>query len=114
MSRKELPLIREKIVPFDLEAFVHQATALNQRNAEMVTTPFPKAPHRWLSHYQCTPRPITFTAEGEVEGGLSGLLGAVIDFPSASPGLSVPPRIPLKVATATTQPASASSRWLSK
>jgi hypothetical protein len=80
MSRKELPLSHETIAPFDLEAFVNQATALNQRNAETITTPFPKAPHRWLSHYQFIPRPIAFTAEGEVEGDLSGLLGAVIDF----------------------------------
>ena len=47
---------------------------------ENFTTPFPKSPDRWLSHYQFTPRPIEFTAEGEVEGGLSWLLGATIDL----------------------------------
>lgn len=57
MSRKELPLSQEQIAPFDLEAFVHQAAELNQRNAETVTTPFPKAPHRWLSHSQFHPSP---------------------------------------------------------
>jgi len=80
MSRKTLPLSRETIAPFDLNTFVHQAADLNQLNAQRFTMPFPKAPHRWLSHYHFTPRPIALTAEGEVEGGLSWLIGAVIDF----------------------------------
>ena len=42
--------------------------------------PFPKDPSRWLSHYQFTPRPITLTREGDVDGGLSWLIGATIDF----------------------------------
>ncbi len=68
------------IAPFDLEAFVNAATMLNQSTLEGFTTPFPKGPDRWLSHYQFTPRPIEFTAAGEVEGGLSWLLGATIDL----------------------------------
>ena len=35
---------------------------------------------RWISHYQFQPRPITFTDKGAVEGGLSGLVGATLDF----------------------------------
>ena len=85
MSRKTLPLSRETIAPFDLNTFVHQAADLNQLNAQRFTMPFPKAPHRWLSHYHFTPRPIALTAEGEVEGGLSWLIGAVIDFSSGHP-----------------------------
>lgn len=80
MSRKELPLSQERIAPFDLEAFVQAAATLNQRVLDAFTTPFPKAPHRWLSHYHFRPRPIEFTAAGEVEGGLSWLLGAAIDL----------------------------------
>jgi hypothetical protein len=78
MSRTKLPLSQERITPVDLEAFVHAATTLNLRTVEDFTTPFPKSPDRWLSHYQCTPRLIALTAEGEVEGGLSWLLGATI------------------------------------
>ena len=80
MSRKELPLRQEHIAPFDLETFVQEATTLNQRILEVFVLPFPKAPDRWLSHYQFRPRPIEFTAEGEVEGGLSWLIGSTIDM----------------------------------
>jgi len=79
MSRKELPLPQEHIAPFDLEAFVKEAATLNQRTLEAFTLPFPKAPDRWLSHYYFRPHPIEFTAEGEVEGGLSWLIGSTID-----------------------------------
>ena len=80
MSRTKLPLSQERIAPFDLEAFVHAAATLNQHTLETFTTPFPKGPERWLSHYHFQPRPIEFTAEGEVEGGLSWLLGATVDL----------------------------------
>jgi hypothetical protein len=80
MNRKALSLSLEQIGPFDLEAFIHETTELNQRNAQRFTTPFPKAPSRWRSHYHFTPRPIAFTTEGEVEGGLSWLIGATIDL----------------------------------
>jgi hypothetical protein len=80
MSRTALPLSQEHIAPFDLEAFVNEAATLNQRTLEAFTMPFPKGPERWLSHYHFHPRPIEFTAEGEVEGGLSWLLGATIDL----------------------------------
>jgi len=80
MSRTKLPLSQEHIAPFDLEAFVHAAATLNQRTLETFTTPFPKGPDRWLSHYHFQPRPIDCTAEGEVEGGLSWLLGATLDL----------------------------------
>jgi len=46
---------------------------------ETFTTLFPKAPSRWRSHEAFTPRPIALTREGDVEGGLSGLVGATID-----------------------------------
>jgi hypothetical protein len=64
----------------DLEAFVRQAKALNQQNRERFTTPFPKHASRWISRYQFRPRPITFTDKGAVEGGLSWLVGATLDF----------------------------------
>jgi hypothetical protein len=80
MNRTTLPLSLEQIVPFDLEAFIHEATELNQRNAQRFITPFPKAPSRWRSHYHFTPRPIALTTEGEVEGSLSWLIGATIDL----------------------------------
>jgi hypothetical protein len=73
-------LSQERIAPFDLGAFVNAAATLNQRNLETFTTPFPKGPDRWLSHDHFQPRPIAFTAEGEVEGGLSWLIGATIDL----------------------------------
>ena len=80
MERKEVPLTLEQLAPFDLDAFIHKATELNQRHALTFTTPFPKAPSRWRSHYHFTPRPIALTTEGEVEGGLSWLIGATIDL----------------------------------
>jgi hypothetical protein len=59
---------------------VNEATTLNQRTLEAFTLPSPKAPDRWLFHDQFRPRPIEFTAEGEVEGGLSWLIGSTIDL----------------------------------
>jgi hypothetical protein len=80
MSRHMLSLSREQLTSFDLEAFVVQADALNQHHRETFTTRFPKAPSRWLSHYAFIPRPIVLTHEGDVDGGLSWLVGATIDF----------------------------------
>jgi hypothetical protein len=79
MSRSILSLSPEQLTSFDLEAFVTHADALHQQHLEAFTTPFPQDPSRWLSQYQCTPRPIALTREGDVEGGLSWLIGAPID-----------------------------------
>ena len=58
MERKEVPLTLEQLAPFDLDAFIHKATELNQRHALTFTTPFPKAPSRWRSgaipHFRST------------------------------------------------------------
>ena len=51
MSRKMVPVSREQLTSFDLEAFMTQAAVLNQRNREAFTTSFPTAPSRWLSPY---------------------------------------------------------------
>jgi hypothetical protein len=80
MSRHILSLSDEQLTPFDLDAFVRQAHNLNQHHRETFTTPFPKDPCRWLSHYHFRPRPLAFTKDGDVEGGLSWLVGATIDF----------------------------------
>jgi hypothetical protein len=79
MSRHIISLPDAQRTPFTLDTFVAHAAALNQRHHETFTTPFPKAPGRWLSHYRFTPRPLSFTQEGDVEGGLSWLLGATVD-----------------------------------
>ena len=80
MSRPILPLSHEQLTAFDLEAFIAQAEAFNQHNRDTFTTSFPKAPSRWLSHYQFTPHPLAFTPEGEIDGGLSWLVGTTLDF----------------------------------
>lgn len=80
MDRKIIPVSHAQLTSFDLDAFVRQAKALNQRNRGRFITPFPKRPSRWISHYQFEPRPIAFTEQGAVEGGLSGLVGATLDF----------------------------------
>lgn len=80
MSRHIISLSDTQLTSFDLEAFVTHADALNQRHREAFTEPFPKASSRWLSHYHYTPRPLTLTQAGDVEGGLSWLVGATIDF----------------------------------
>ena len=80
MSRHSLALAPEQLTAFDLDAFVNQAAAFNQHHRETCTTPFPKASSRWLSHYHFRPRPLALTTEGNVEGGLSWLVGATIDF----------------------------------
>ena len=54
MSRSRLSLSPEQRTSFDLEAFVTHAHALDQQHLEAFTTPFPKDPSRWLSHYQLT------------------------------------------------------------
>jgi hypothetical protein len=80
MSRHIISLSHEQLLSFDLEAFATHAHVFNQHTRETFTTLFPKAPSRWLSHYQFTPWPIVPTREGGVEGGLSWLVGATIDF----------------------------------
>src|SRR5215470_213843 len=80
MSRHMLLLSHAQLMAFDLDAFVSHAEALNQRNRDTFTTPFPKAPSRWLSHYEFIPHPIVLTPEGDVDGGLSWLVGATLGF----------------------------------
>jgi len=75
-----LSLSPDQLTAFDLNAFVAHAEALNQQNRDTFTTPFPKDPSRWLSHYEFTPHPIEFTSQGDVDGGLSWLVGATLDF----------------------------------
>ena len=80
MSRHILSLSDEQLTAFDLDAFVAHAEVLNQHNRDTFTTPFPKAPSRWLSDYEFTPHPIELTSQGDVDGGLSWLVGATLDF----------------------------------
>ena len=80
MNRKIIPVSPSQLTSLDLAAFVHQAKALNQRNRERFTTAFPKEDSRWISHYQFKPRPITLTDKGAIEGGLSWLVGATLNF----------------------------------
>jgi hypothetical protein len=80
MDRKIIPVSQAQLTSFDLDAFVRQAKALNQQNRERFTRPFPKRPSRWISHDQFQPRSIAFTDQGAVEGGLSCLVGATLDF----------------------------------
>ena len=80
MSRHMLSLSPDQLTAFDLDAFVVHAEALNQHNRNTFTTPFPKDPSRWLSHYAFTPHPIAFTSQGDVDGGLSWLVGSTLDF----------------------------------
>src|SRR5262245_14953790 len=80
MSRHSLSLSPEQLTAFDLDAFVAHAEALNQHNREAFTTPCPKAPSRWLSHYEFTPHPIELTSQGNVDGDLSWLVGTTLDL----------------------------------
>lgn len=80
MSRHILSLSEEQLTAFDLEALIAEAEVFNQHNREALTTPFPKAPSRWLSHYEFTPQPIELTSQGNVDGDLSWLVGATLDF----------------------------------
>jgi len=80
MSRSIVSLPTEQLTPFALDAFIAQAEVLNEQNRQTFTTPFPKASSRWLSHYEFTPYPIVFTSQGDVDGGLSWLVGATLDL----------------------------------
>ena len=80
MSRHILSLSPEQLPAFNLDAFLAHAELLNQHHRATFATPFPKAPSRWLSHYAFMPRPIAFTSQGDVDGGLSWLVGATLDF----------------------------------
>jgi hypothetical protein len=80
MSRHILSISPDQLTAFDLDAFIAHAELLNQHNRGTFTTLFPKAPSRWLSHYQFCPQTIEFTSEGDVDGGLSWLVGATVDF----------------------------------
>jgi len=69
MSQDILSLSDEQLTAFDLDALIAQAEVFNQHNREAFTTPFPKAPSRWLSHYEFTSHPIDLTSQGNVDGG---------------------------------------------
>lgn len=80
MSRHILSLSPEQLTAFDLDAFVAHAERLNQHHRDTFTPAFPKAPSRWLSHYEFTPYALQLTSEGDIDGGLSWLIGATLDF----------------------------------
>jgi hypothetical protein len=80
MSRHSVSLCDEPRTAFDLDAFTAHAEACNQHNRDTCTTSCPKNPSRGLSHYAFTPRPIERTSPGDVDGGLSWLVGATLDF----------------------------------
>ena len=80
MSRSILALPPEQLTPFALDALIAHAQTLNAQNRQTFTTAFPKAPGRWLSHYEFTPHPITLTSQGDVDGGRSWLVGATLDL----------------------------------
>ncbi len=80
MSRHILSLSHEQLTAFDLDAFVAHAQTLNQQNQDSFTTPFPKHPSRWLSHYACTPHASERTSQSDIDGGLSWLLCSTLDF----------------------------------
>ncbi len=70
----------QQLTPFDLDALIAHAQTLNAQNRQIFTTPFPKASSRWLSHYDFTPHPIELTSQGDVDGGLSWLVGSTLDL----------------------------------
>src|SRR6266700_6093824 len=80
MSRHILSLSPEQLTAFDLDAFVARAELLNQHNRNTFTAPFPKTLSRWLSLYQFTSQAIEFTSQDDIDGGLSWLVGATVDF----------------------------------
>ena len=80
MDRNKLELSPEKITGLDLETLVRKTTELNRKNQETYTTPFPKNHSRLESQYHFEPKPIDFTRQGEVEGGLSWLVGSLFDL----------------------------------
>jgi len=80
MSRHILSLSHDHLTACDLNAFIAHAEALNQHNRDIFTTPFPKAPSRWISRYAFTPHPIALTSQGDGDGGLSWLVGTTLDF----------------------------------
>jgi len=80
MSRHILSLSPAQLTACDLDALIAHAELLNQHHRDTFTTPFPKVPSRWLSHYEFMPRPIVCTSQGAVDGGLSWLVGATLDF----------------------------------
>jgi hypothetical protein len=80
MSRHILSLSRDQLTAFALDAFIAHAKALKQHNRDIFTTPFPKASSRWMSRYAFTPHPIALTSQGDVDGGLSWLVGSTLDF----------------------------------
>src|SRR2546425_2617630 len=80
MSPPFLALPPDHLTAFDLDAFTPHPHPLNQQNRLTFTTPFPKASSRWLSHYEFTPHPMALTSQGDVDGGLSWLVGVTLDF----------------------------------
>jgi hypothetical protein len=80
MVRNKLDISKTALSSFSLLELVKKAEELNRENQKTYTTVFPKDSKRLLSHYCFKPRPIRFTSEGEVEGGLSSLLDSLFDF----------------------------------
>jgi len=93
----------------DLDAFVAQAEVLNHHNRETFTTPFPKAPSRWISHYEFTSYPIELTPEVTSRATSVGSLGP--PWTAASPARCVPLIMVPEAEAATIRPAWSCSKW---
>jgi hypothetical protein len=51
---------------------------MNQQNHDPFTTSFPKDPSLWLSQYKFSLQLIEPTSEDDVDGGLSWLVGSIL------------------------------------
>jgi hypothetical protein len=80
MPRRKLKICQETLSPFLVTELKSAAEEFNRKNREYHTRTFPKNPARWLSHYHFEPRRVTFTPTGEVDGGISWLVGSLFDF----------------------------------
>lgn len=80
MPRHQLKICQEALSPFLVSELKKAAEEFNRKNREHYTKPFPKEPARWESHYHFEPRDVTFTTTGEVDGGISWLVGSLFDF----------------------------------
>ena len=75
-----LALSLEHLTPCDLDTFLAYAETLNQHNRETCTTP-PSPRLKPLALPLCMPAlSLTLTAQGDVDGGLRGLVGVPLDF----------------------------------
>ena len=80
MTRNRLALPAKIVKRYTLDVIQGKLSPIRLAISKAHTTPFPKAPSRWESHYEYRHRSLSRFADGHLRGGRGRLIAILFDF----------------------------------